>query len=94
MKFFAFLLLLVLLAAGLATYMVYAPIGPADGTPDAKADTGGSRILIPVVVGDDRQRIAAVLAVLIAIPGGVRAVTWTQLGVHAKPCALLNVPPA
>ena len=37
MKFFAFLLLIVLLCAALAAYLIYAPIGPAAGTSDDAA---------------------------------------------------------
>jgi hypothetical protein len=47
----------------------------------------------------ERKALMADLAdAFIALPGGigtveelVEALTWTQLGVHDKPCALLNV---
>ena len=55
MKFFAFLLLLVLLVAGLAAYMVYAPIGPPEGTSDAKA------IYVDIAPGTATETMAAQL---------------------------------
>ncbi len=55
MKFFAFLLLLALLVAGLAAYMVYAPIGPPEGTPDAKA------AYVDIAPGTATEAIAAQL---------------------------------
>jgi UPF0755 protein len=55
LKFFAFLLLLVLLVAALAAYLVYAPIGPPEGTPDAKA------IYVDIAPGTGTETMAAQL---------------------------------
>jgi uncharacterized protein (TIGR00730 family) len=50
------------------------------------------------LVGDSKARKPSLSDGFIALPGGFgtleefcEAVTWTQLGVHAKPCGLLNV---
>ena len=55
MKFFAFLLLLALLATGLAAYMVYTPIGPPEGTADNAA------IYVDIAPGTGTEAIAAQL---------------------------------
>ena len=55
MKFFAFLLLLVLLCAAFAAYLVYAPIGPPAGTSDVQAT------YVDIAPGTASQAIAAQL---------------------------------
>lgn len=55
LKFFAFLLLIVLVCAALAAYAVYVPIGPADGTADNNA------IYVDIAPGTGTQAIAAEL---------------------------------
>ena len=55
MKFLAFLLLLALVAAGLAAYAIYIPVGPADGIPDATAT------YVDIAPGTGTEAIAAQL---------------------------------
>ena len=52
MKFFGFLLLIVLLAAGFAAWLVYAPFGPA---------AGGNPIYVDIAPGSGTQSMAAQL---------------------------------
>ena len=55
MKFFAFLLLIALLCAAFAAYMIYAPIGPAAGTSDDQAT------YVDIAPGTGTQAIATQL---------------------------------
>jgi UPF0755 protein len=55
LKFFAFLLLLALVGAALAAYVVYAPIGPAAGTSDQNAS------YVDIAPGTGSQAMAAQL---------------------------------
>jgi UPF0755 protein len=55
LKFFASLLLVVLVCAAFAAYLVYAPIGPPDGTSDVRA------IYVDIAPGTGTQAIAAQL---------------------------------
>lgn len=55
MKFFAFLLLLVLLCGAVAAYLVYAPVGPPSGTSDQRAT------YVDIAPGTGTRAIAAQL---------------------------------
>ncbi len=55
MKFFAFLLIIALICAAIAGYMIYAPIGPAAGTSDDQAT------YVDIVPGTGTQALAAQL---------------------------------
>ncbi|HEY4379519.1 MAG TPA: endolytic transglycosylase MltG [Acidobacteriaceae bacterium] len=55
MKFFAFLLLIALLCAAFAAYLIYVPIGPPAGTSDASA------IYVDIAPGTGTQAIATQL---------------------------------
>ena len=55
MRFFGFVLLILLVAAGLGAWLVYAPVGPAAGTPDAQA------VYVDIAPGTGTQGIAAQL---------------------------------
>ena len=52
MRFVAVLLLVVLVVAGLGAWLVYAPVGPAVGTPDAQA------VFVDIPAGSGTQAIA------------------------------------
>ncbi len=64
-------------------------------------ELGHERLTKKYVVGTMHERKALMASLsegFIAMPGGMgtldefcEAVTWAQLGIHAKPCALLNV---
>ena len=55
LRFVGFLLVLVLLAAGVGAWLVLAPVGPAAGTPDAQA------VYVDIVPGTGTEAIAAQL---------------------------------
>jgi UPF0755 protein len=55
LKFFAFLLLIALICAALAAYMIYAPVGPAAGTSDDQAT------YVDIAPGTGTQAIATQL---------------------------------
>ena len=62
------------------------------------AHTGLSELKITASMHERKQAMAALADGFIALPGGFgtleeffEMITWAQLGLHAKPCALLNV---
>lgn len=55
LRFFAVLLLVLLVAAGVGAWLLYSPVGPAPGTPDAQA------IFVDVAPGSGTRAIAAQL---------------------------------
>lgn len=59
---------------------------------------GLSELIVTHTMHERKQRMADLADGFIALPGGFgtleefcEIVTWAQLGIHAKPCALLNV---
>ena len=62
------------------------------------AHTGLSQMKVTASMHERKETMAALANGFIALPGGFgtldeffEALTWSQLGLHAKPCALLNV---
>jgi uncharacterized protein (TIGR00730 family) len=60
--------------------------------------TGLTELLIVASMHERKAEMAARSDAFIALPGGVgtleelcEALTWTQLGIHHKPCGILNV---
>jgi uncharacterized protein (TIGR00730 family) len=65
---------------------------------DGVAHSGLSELLLVDSMHDRKRKMAELASGFIALPGGFgtleelfEALTWTQLGIHEKPCALLNV---
>jgi uncharacterized protein (TIGR00730 family) len=59
---------------------------------------GLTELLVVETMHDRKARMAGLADAFVALPGGFgtfeefcEVLTWTQLGVHAKPCGLLNV---
>lgn len=71
--------------------------------PQALADKevahhGISELIVVATMHDRKLRMADLSDAFIAMPGGYgtfeefcEVITWTQLGVHSKPCGLLNI---
>jgi uncharacterized protein (TIGR00730 family) len=62
------------------------------------AHTGLTKLYVVDSMHERKAMMAAMSDAFVALPGGFgtyeeffEAVTWTQLGVHKKPCGLLNV---
>jgi uncharacterized protein (TIGR00730 family) len=62
------------------------------------AHGGLSELVVVGTMHDRKARMADLADAFVALPGGYgtfeefcEVLTWTQLGVHAKPCGLLNV---
>ena len=60
--------------------------------------TGITRLEIVASMHERKQRMAELADAFVALPGGLgtleeifETLTWAQLGIHAKPCAFLNV---
>ena len=60
--------------------------------------TGITRLEIVGSMHERKQRMAELADAFVALPGGLgtleeifETLTWAQLGIHAKPCAFLNV---
>lgn len=61
------------------------------------AHEGVTRLEVVATMHERKQRMAELADAFIALPGGIgtleelcEIVTWAQLGLHAKPCGLLN----
>ncbi len=62
------------------------------------AHRGLTELIVVGTMHDRKARMAELADAFVALPGGFgtfeefcEVLTWTQLGVHAKPCGLLNV---
>ncbi len=62
------------------------------------AHRGLSELIVVETMHDRKARMADLADAFVALPGGYgtfeefcEVLTWTQLGVHAKPCGLLNI---
>lgn len=62
------------------------------------AHSGLTELYVVSSMHERKQRMASLADGFLALPGGIgtleeiiEAFTWTQLGIHPKPCALLNV---
>jgi uncharacterized protein (TIGR00730 family) len=62
------------------------------------AHQGLSELIVVGTMHDRKARMADLADAFVALPGGYgtfeefcEVLTWTQLGVHAKPCGLLNI---
>lgn len=62
------------------------------------AHHGISELILVETMHERKQRMYEMADVMVALPGGIgtfeeifEALTWNQLGIHRKPCGLLNV---
>ena len=62
------------------------------------AHSGLTELHVVNSMHERKQKMASLADAFLALPGGIgtleeiiEALTWTQIGIHAKPCALLNV---